>query len=119
MRNFKQWLPAILLIVLGGVTFGAGGLALGGVVTGFLMNSGKRGFLISGTVAAFFWLIAAVIKTTGGQSPQLLALAGSLANLSGAKAWLLVIVSSVIAFFAGGLGGWLGGSLRRVSGSRA
>jgi len=119
MRNLTQSLLAIVLIVLGGIIFGAGGLALGGVATGLLVNSGKRGFLISGIVAALFWLMAAVIKTTSGQSPQLLALAGSLANLSGTQAWLLVIVSAVIAFVAGGLGGWLGGSLRQMSGSRA
>jgi hypothetical protein len=49
-----------------------------------------------------------------GQSQQLLALAGSLAQLAGAKAWLLIIISTVIAFLAGGLGGWLGGGLRQV-----
>jgi len=119
MRNLTQSLLAIVLIAMGGIIFGANGLALGGVATGLLMNSGKRGFLLSGIIAAFFWLIAAVIKATSGQSPQLLALAGSLANLSGAKAWLLVIGSALIAFVAGGLGGWLGGSLRQMSGSNA
>jgi len=119
MRNLTQCLLAIVLIAMGGIIFGAIGLALGGVATGLLMNSGKRGFLLSGVVAAFFWLIAAVIKATSGQSPQLLTLAASLANLTDAKAWLLVFVSSVIAFLAGGLGGWLGGSLRRLSSSRA
>jgi hypothetical protein len=98
---------------MGGIIFGAGGLALGGVATGLLVNSGKRGFLISGMGAALFWLMAAVIKTMSGPSQQLLALAGSLVNLSGVQAWLLVIGSVVIAFIAGGLGGWLGGSLRQ------
>jgi len=119
MSNLTQYLLAIVLIAMGGIIFGAGGLALGGGVTGFLMNSGKRGFLLSGIIAAGFWFFTAAIKTTSGPSPQLLALAGSLANLSGAKAWLLVIVSSVIAFLAGGLGGWLGGSLRQMTGRNA
>jgi hypothetical protein len=56
-----------------------------------------------------------VVKIVNGQSQQLLSLAASLAQLSGAKIWLLVLVSSIIAFLAGGLGGWLGGSLRQIS----
>jgi len=119
MRNLTQYLLAIVLISIGGILLGAVGLALGGVATGLLVNSGKRGFLLSSIIAALFWLVAAIIKTTSGQSPQLLTLAGSLANLSGAQAWLLVIVSSVIAFLAGGLGGWLGGNLRQMSSNRA
>ncbi len=119
MQNWKQWLFAVLLIAMGGMFFGAIGLALAGAGTGAMANSNKRGFFRGGMIAALFWFAAAIYKIVGSQRPQLLALAGSLANLSGAKAWLLVIVSSVIAFFAGGLGGWLGGSLRRASGSRA
>jgi len=115
MRNWKQWPFAIIFISMGGVIFGAGGLALAGLITGWLVNSSQRGFLMSGLTAAFFWLIIAVVKIAGDQSPQLLALAGSLANLSGAKTWLLLMVSSIIAFCAGGLGGWLGGSLRQLS----
>jgi len=118
MRNLTQCLLAIVLIAMGGMIFGAIGLALGGVATGLLINSGKRGFFLSGIVAGLFWLIAAVVKITIGQSPQLLALAGSLANLSGAKGWLLILLSSVIAFVTGGLGGWLGGSLRQMSKKR-
>jgi len=109
MRNLTQGLFAIFLIAMGGIIFGAGGVA-----TGLLVNSGKRGFLISGMIAALFWLIAAVIKIMSGQSPQLLVLAGALANLAGAQAWLLIIGSVVIAFLTGGLGGWLGGSLRQM-----
>jgi hypothetical protein len=114
MRDSMQWLLAIAFIVVGGIFLGAIGLALAGAAAGWLVNSGKRGFGMGASVAAIFWLVAAVIKVIGGKSPQLLALAGSLANLSGAKVWLLVLISSVIAFFAGGLGGWLGGSLRQA-----
>jgi len=114
MRDSMQWLLTIAFIVLGGIFFGAIGLAVAGAMTGWLVNSGKRGFGMSAFIAAIFWLVLAVMKTTGKKSPQLLALAGSLANLSGAKVWLLVLISALIAFFAGGLGGWLGGSLRQV-----
>jgi hypothetical protein len=114
MRDVMPWLLAIFLIIVGGIFFGAIGLALAGVAAGWFANSGKRGFGMAASVAAIFWLVVAVIKVIGGKSPQLLALAGSLANLSGAKVWLLVLISSVIAFFAGGLGGWLGGSLRQA-----
>lgn len=109
-----QWLLTILVIVVGGVLFGAVGLALAGIATGMMLSSSKRGFWLGGAIAALFWLAAAVVKIVNGQSQQLLALAGSLAQLSGAKAWMLVLVSSIIAFLAGGLGGWLGGSLRQV-----
>jgi hypothetical protein len=114
MRNSAQWLLIILVIAVGGVWFGAVGLALAGIATGMMLSSSKRGFLLGGTIAALFWLAAAVIKIVNGHSQQLLSLAGSLAQLSGANAWLLVIVSTVIAFLAGGLGGWLGGSLRQA-----
>jgi hypothetical protein len=114
MRHWRQWLLTIIFISAGGFIFGASGLALAGSVTGLMVDSNKRGFLMGGFIAAFFWLIAAVIKIITGQSMRLLALAGSLANLSGAKTWLLIIVSSLIAFLAGGLGGWLGGSLRQM-----
>lgn len=114
MRNSVQWLLAILMIVIGGVLFGAVGLALAGIATGMMFSSSKHGFWRGGAVAALFWLAAAVVKIVNGQSQQLLSLAGSLAQLSGAKAWLLVMISTAIAFLAGGLGGWLGGGLRRV-----
>lgn len=114
MRNSAQWLLIIFIIVVGGVLFGVVGLALAGIATGMMLSSNKRGFLLGGTTAALFWLAAAVIKIVNGQSQQLLSFAGSLTQLSGAKAWLLVLVSSIIAFLAGGLGGWLGGSLRQV-----
>ncbi|MDZ7360010.1 MAG: hypothetical protein ONB46_04685 [candidate division KSB1 bacterium] len=114
MRYSMQWLLTIAFIVVGGIFLGALGLALAGAAAGWLVNSGKRGFGMAASVAAIFWLVVAVIKVLGGKSPQLLALAGSLANLSGPKAWLLVLVSGLMAFFAGGLGGWLGGSLRQV-----
>ncbi|GEM_PF-6478250 len=114
MRDSMQWLLTIAFIVVGGIFFGAIGLALASAAAGWLANSGKRGFGMSASIAAIFWLVVAVIKVIGGKSPQLLALAGSLANLSGAKVWLLVLISAVIAFFAGGLGGWLGGSLRQM-----
>ncbi len=119
MQNWKQWLLAVLLIALGGMFFGAIGLALAGVGIGAIANSSKRGFFRGGMIAALFWLAAAMYKIVNTPSPQLLALAGSLANLSGAQVWLLVIGSAVIAFLAGGLGGWLGSSLRQMSDSRA
>jgi hypothetical protein len=109
-----QWLMIIFIIAVGGVLFGIVGLALAGIATGMMLSSSKRGFLLGGTTAALFWLTVAVVKIVNGQSQQLLSLAGSLARLSGAKAWLLVMISTVIAFLAGGLGGWLGGSLRQV-----
>jgi hypothetical protein len=112
MRNSVQWLLIIFVMVVGGVLFGVVGLALAGIATGMMLSSSQRGFLFGGTTAALFWLAAAVVKIVNGQSQQLLLLAGSLSQLSGAKAWLLVLVSSIIAFLAGGLGGWLGGSLR-------
>jgi len=114
MRHSMQWLLTIAFIVLGGIFFGAIGLAVAGAAAGWLVNSGKRGFGMGASAAAILWLVVAVIKTIGGKSPQLLALAGSFANLAGAKVWLLVLISVLIAFFAGGLGGWLGGSLRQV-----
>jgi hypothetical protein len=114
MRNSVQWLLVISIIVVGGVLFGAVGLALAGIVAGVMLPSSKRGFWASGIMAALFWLSVAVVKIVSGQSQQLLSLAGSLARLSGASAWLLVMISTVIAFLAGGLGGWLGGSLRQV-----
>jgi hypothetical protein len=114
MRNSVQWLLIIFVMVVGGVLFGVVGLALAGIATGMMLSSSQRGFLFGGTTAALFWLAAAVVKIVNGQSQQLLLLAGSLSQLSGAKAWLLVLVSSIIAFLAGGLGGWLGGSLRQV-----
>lgn len=114
MRNLTQWLLAVVCMTCGGMIFGVSGLALGGVATGLLANSSKRGFFIGSFSAALFWLIIASGKVFSGQSPQLLELAGSLANLTGTKAWLLVVAAAVIAFFAGGLGGWLGGSLRQI-----
>ncbi len=114
MRNLMQWLLAVVFITIGGMIFGASGLALGGVATGLLADSSRRGFLIGSFSAAFFWLMVASGKVISGQSPQLLMLAGSLANLRGTTAWLLVVAALVIAFFAGGLGGWLGGSLRQM-----
>ena len=114
MRNSVQWLLTILVMVVGGVLFGVVGLALAGIAAGMMLSSSKRGFLLGGTTAALFWLAVAVVKIVNGQSQQLLSLAGSLAQLSGAKAWLLVLASSIIAFLAGGLGGWLGGGLRQV-----
>jgi len=114
MRNSVQWLLIIFAIAVGGVLLGAGGLALAGIATGMMLSSSKRGFLVGGTTAALFWLAVAVVKIANGQSRQLLALAESLAQLSGAKAWLLVMISTVIAFLAGGLGGWLGGGLRQI-----
>ncbi len=114
MRNLMQWLLAVVFITIGGMIFGASGLALGGVATGLLAGSSRRGFFIGSFCAAFFWLMVASGKVISGQSPQLLMLAGSLANLTGTTAWLLVVAALVIAFFAGGLGGWLGGSLRQM-----
>ena len=114
MRNSVQWLLAIFMIAVGGVLFGAVGLALAGIAVGMMPASSKRGFLFGGTIAALFWLATAMVKILSGQSQQLLSLAGSLARLSGAKAWLLVVISTVVAFLAGGLGGWLGGSLRQA-----
>lgn len=114
MRNSLQWFVAIFLLAVGGMLFGVMGLAGAGVVTGWLANSGKRGFGIAGLVAAFFWGSAASIKVLSGPSQPLLTLTAALANFSGPKAWLLVLLSVVIAFFAGALGGWLGGSLRKV-----
>lgn len=119
MHNLTRWLVAIVFVVIGGIIFGLAGLAIGGIVAGFLINSGRRGFLIGGSLAAFFWLFTAVIKVASGQSSQLLTLAGSLVNLSGAKAWLLVAGSVLIAFVAGGLGGWLGGNLQRLNSSQS
>jgi hypothetical protein len=116
MRNAVQWLLIIFIIPAGGVLFGVVGLALAGIATGMTLSSSNRGFLVGGTTAALFWLAVAMVKIVNGQSQQLLTLAGSLAQLSGAKVWLLVIVSTVIAFLAGGLGGWLGGGLRQIIG---
>jgi hypothetical protein len=107
-------LLSILFIIAGGAFFGVAGLAAAGVATGWMLSSRLRSFFISGAAAALFWIIVAVFQTVGGQSQQLLSLAASLAQLSGARIWLLVLVSSSIAFLAGGLGGWLGGSLRQV-----
>jgi len=115
MRNWWQWFLSTLLVTIGGIIFGASGLALAGAVIGLILNSSKRAFLTSGVIAAIFWLAVAVYKIASGQSPQLLALAGALADLSGAKAWLLVIVATLIAFVSGGLGGWAGGSLRQMT----
>ena len=109
-----QWLLAVVFITIGGMIFGASGLALGGVATGLLAGSSRRGFLIGSFSAAFFWLMVASGKVFSGQSPQLLTLAGSLANLTDTTAWLLVVAALLIAFLAGGLGGWLGGSLRQT-----
>lgn len=114
MQNSVRWLLIIFVIAVGGALFGAVGLAMAGIATGTMLSSSKRGFLLGGTTAALFWLAAAVVKIVNGQSQQLLALAGSLAQLSGVKAWLLVMISTVIAFLAGGLGGWLGSSLRQI-----
>jgi hypothetical protein len=116
MRNLRLLSSAVLFMITGGIFFGASGLAAAGVATGMILSSSKRGFFLSGVIAALFWLVVATYKIASGQSPQLLALAGSLAQLSGVQAWLLVIISSVIAFLAGGLGGWLGGSLRQGRG---
>ncbi len=109
-----QLLLSILFVVAGGAFFGVAGLAAAGIATGWMLSSRLRSFFFSGAAAALFWIIVAIIQTAGGQSQQLLSLAASLAQLSGAKIWLLVLVSAIIAFLAGGLGGWLGGSLRQV-----
>ena len=116
MRNSLQWFVAIFLIALGGILFGAIGLAGAGVVIGWMANSSKRGFGIAGLAAAFFWGSAALIKVLSGPSQPLLTLTATLANFAGPKAWLLVLLSVIIAFFAGALGGWLGGGLRQVKG---
>jgi hypothetical protein len=104
----------ILLIAIAGTWLGVNGLACAGVATGWMVYSPKRGFWLAGVAAAGFWLIVTVIKIVSGNSQQLLTLAAALANLAGAKMWLLVVVSAAIAFLAGGLGGWLGGSLRQL-----
>jgi hypothetical protein len=114
MKKWTQSLWAILFSAASGALLGTLGLTLAGIVIGLMLASSKRGFLVSGAVAALFWIIVAIIQTGGGQSQQLLSLAASMAQLSGAKVWLLVMVSAIIAFLAGGLGGWLGGSLRQV-----
>lgn len=116
MRNSLQWFVAIFLIVLGGMLFGTMGLAGAGVITGWMVNSSKRGFAVAGLAAAFFWGSAALIKVLSGPSQPLLTLTAALANFSGPKAWLLVLLAITIAFFAGALGGWLGGGLRQVKG---
>jgi hypothetical protein len=103
----------ILFTAMGGTLLGAAGLALFGVVTGWMMSSRLRGFLMAGFAAACFWLIVALIQIATHHGQTLLSLTASLINLSGASAWLLVIVSALLAFLAGGLGGWLGGSLRQ------
>jgi endonuclease/exonuclease/phosphatase family metal-dependent hydrolase len=105
---------AMLFTVVAGPLLGAAGLALAGVVTGWMISSRAVGFLISGAAAASFWLIAALIQIAGGQSFALLALTAKSVRLSGASVWLLSIISVLIAFLAGGLGGWLGGSLRQM-----
>jgi hypothetical protein len=114
MRNLRQLSLIILFMITGGIFFGAVGLAAAGVATGASQKSSKRGFLWSGVIAALFWLVVATHKIASGQSPQLLALTGSVVQLSGPRAWLLVVLSGMIAFFAGGFGGWLGGSLRQA-----
>ncbi|MGH7597556.1 MAG: hypothetical protein ACREOI_14475 [bacterium] len=114
MRNSVQLLLIIFIIAVGGAWFGVVGLALAGIATGMMLASSKHGFLLGGTTAALFWLTVAMVKIVNGQSQLLLSLAASLAQLSGAKIWFLVLASSIIAFLAGGLGGWLGGSLRQV-----
>ena len=116
MRQLTQAVLTVLLIFAGGLLFGAIGLALAGIGAGWLIASGRRGFLIAGVTAALFWLIAAIAQIESGQSQTLLSLIASLLKLSSASAWLLLIVSALLAFFAGGLGGWLGGSLQQVKG---
>jgi len=114
MRNAQQWLLAILFIVLGGMLFGVAGLALAGIITGWFSNSRKRGFSMAGLVAAVFWGVVGVAKVLSGQSQPLLSLTASLLKFTGLQAWLLILGSALLAFLAGGLGGWLGGSLRQV-----
>ncbi len=114
MQNRIQLTLLILLIAAAGTWLGVNGLALAGVATGWMAYSSKRGFWLAGVAAAGFWLTVAVIKIASGNSQQLLTLAASLADLAGTKMWLLVGVSAAIAFLAGGLGGWLGGSLRQL-----
>jgi hypothetical protein len=58
MRNSVQWLLIVLVIAVGGVWFGAVGLALAGIVTGMLLSSSKRGFLLGGTIAALRAVLA-------------------------------------------------------------
>lgn len=89
-------------------------MPIAGLIAGWALNNGKRGFLFGGLTVSLAWGIWLGILAALSPLGRLSALFAGILGLDAALAFLPFLLALLVAFVLGGLGGWTGAWLKEA-----
>jgi hypothetical protein len=84
-------------------------MPIAGLVAGWMLASGKRGFLLGGLGVTLAWLVYIGVYAVTSPLQQLLVVFSGILGLSASLSFVPVLLALIVAFVLGGLGGLTGG----------
>jgi hypothetical protein len=85
-----------------------------GLIPGWLLASGKRGFLLGGLGVVLAWLILIAVRAASVPLGGLLVTFSGILGLGASLAFVPLLLAALVAFLLGGLGGLMGGFAAQV-----
>jgi len=84
-------------------------MPIAGFVAGWMLASGNRGFLFGGLGVMLAWLVSIGGRTAAAPLGRLLVVFSGMLGLDPSLAFVPVLLTIILAFLLGGLGGLTGG----------
>lgn len=109
----KPFLTAIFLTAATALIFEAPGwwwaMPVAGLIGGWLMGRGSRGFLAGGLGVSLVWAVFILFFSLSSPLGNLLRVFSGILGLDATLAFLPIVLALVVAFLLGGLGGLTAG----------
>ncbi len=87
---------------------------MAGLIAGWMLASGKRGFLFGGLGVTMSWLAFIVFYAATSPLGKLLAVFSGILGLDSALSFVPVLIALLVAFLLGGFGGMTGGLAAQI-----
>ncbi len=84
-------------------------MPVAGLIAGWMLASGKRGFLYGGLGVMISWLVFVIIFAATSPLGKLLVVFSGILGLDSALSFVPVLLALLVAFLLGGFGGMTGG----------
>jgi len=84
-------------------------MPIAGLVAGWMLASGNRGFLFGGLGVMLAWLVLIGVPTAAAPLGRLLVVFSGILGFGASLAFVPVLIAILLAFLLGGLGGLTGG----------